>query len=101
MSNRPRRPRPSFNFTEAGQHERQVPCPYCGHGLDGYTGITGDATPEPGDASLCVYCAGLLVFAEDLTPREPTEAELPELLESPELMTAQRAARKLIARRSR
>ena len=67
--------------------------------LDAWTGVEGKATPVPGDASVCIGCAGLLVFADDLTPREPTEAELPALIASPQLMLVQRAAHQLIAQR--
>lgn len=90
---------PPFQFTPPGEHDQTVPCPYCGHQLDAWTGITGDATPEAGDASICAYCAGLLVFADDLTPREPTETELAALVKDDPLRIAQRAMRQAITDR--
>jgi hypothetical protein len=62
-------------------------------------GVTGTASPAPGDASVCAYCAGLLVFALDLTVREPDEDELAEMVKSPHLLIAQIAAHAVIQRR--
>jgi hypothetical protein len=32
-------------------------CPTCERILDGFTAINGDRDPEPGDFSICLYCA--------------------------------------------
>jgi hypothetical protein len=38
--------------------------------------------PNPGDFTVCVYCDRLMVFKDDLTLREPTNAEAIEADES-------------------
>jgi len=43
-------------------------CPDCGYVMDAATAVSRkDATPKPGDASLCLKCGALLRFADDLT----------------------------------
>lgn len=42
-------------------------CPTCKHQLDGFTDTNNQgATPSPKDASVCLYCAELLEFDDDL-----------------------------------
>lgn len=44
------------------------PCPACGKMLDSWTGAhlgsNEPPTPEPGDPTVCGYCATILVFAD-------------------------------------
>jgi hypothetical protein len=87
-------PRPWFIITP-GRDQPSCPCPYCGAKLDAVTGVTGVDRPQPGDPSICAYCAGLLVFALDGTVREPDEHELAVLINHQQLMVAQRAVRSL------
>jgi hypothetical protein len=56
------------------------PCPHCGKILDAWTGASLGSkeppTPEPGDPTICAYCAALLVFADyHGRLREPTVEE--------------------------
>jgi hypothetical protein len=37
-------------------------CPQCAELLDGATAMGEDAVPEPGDISVCCYCAEILQF---------------------------------------
>lgn len=60
-----------------------APCPYCGSKLDAATDPYGDARPKPGDASVCWYCAGVLVFGDDLAVRLPTDEERATFLLDP------------------
>jgi hypothetical protein len=57
-----------------------VACPSCGTECDGHTQSRGEPhAPEPGDVTLCFYCAQLAFF----TPtglRAATDAERAELL---------------------
>lgn len=66
-------------------------CPSCGHTLDAATSADRtqpDATPSPGDWNVCINCAVLLVFKEDLTCRAVTAEELQKAIaEHPELQT--------------
>lgn len=53
-------------------------CPVCQSQLNGATPADfGDARPEPGNISLCINCAAVLVFADDLTLRAPRPGEVP------------------------
>lgn len=37
-------------------------CPRCKEKVDGWTGVTGQEAPKPGDVSVCFACGELLVF---------------------------------------
>ena len=70
-------------------------CPFCGHKLD--AAMAGDpkypdVIPKPGDVSVCISCASVLVFADDLTVRAPMPGEI-EM--TPALRRAQDAVRAL------
>jgi hypothetical protein len=56
----------------------QHPCPYCAHLLDAVTPTPANpnATPSEGDITVCIECACVLIFKEDLTVRKPTQPEL-------------------------
>jgi hypothetical protein len=76
-------------------------CPWCGHRLDAAMAADHDkpdAAPKPGDVSVCISCAQILVFADDLTLRAsmPGEIEL-----TPALRRAQQAVRMLDRRTMR
>lgn len=44
-------------------------CPSCGELIDANTNIDGnkEVTPGPGDLSLCIYCATMLEYEDNLT----------------------------------
>lgn len=77
-------------------------CPYCGHNLD--AAMSGnpknpDAVPKPGDVSVCISCASVLVFKPDLTLRGelyPGEVPINEVIRR-----AQQAVRMLDRRKMR
>ena len=50
-------------------------CPYCSHTFNRASDLKQEPTPREGDFSVCIYCAGLLVFNADLSVRKPTEYE--------------------------
>jgi hypothetical protein len=52
-------------------------CPYCDTHLDAITPGPGnpDATPEPGDITVCIGCCHVLVFDRDMKTRKPTVQE--------------------------
>lgn len=52
-----------------------VLCPYCGHTLDAATEAGGSAVPVGGDFTVCIRCAGLLVFDAALRPTKPALGE--------------------------
>ena len=52
-------------------------CPWCYAFVDGATVITDDEKllPVGGDVSICLYCARVGVYEDDLTIRKPTPEE--------------------------
>ena len=47
-----------------------------------------DAAPTPGDVAICLDCAHIHIYADDLTLRQPTGAEVVEIAGDPELVKA-------------
>jgi hypothetical protein len=75
------------------------PCPYCDAPLDAATSPKG-YEPSPGCFSVCINCAQLLVFRDDLSLRAATTAEIKEIEEAhpkfvAEITIMQRAVRSL------
>lgn len=96
----PRRPR-----LQATSHRVvESSCPNCGNKADAATAVGNvDLTPRPGDYTVCVCCGHVLVYADDLKVREPTEKEIDRIAGHPILLEAQRIAavwRKLKAARN-
>ena len=54
----------------------QAKCPLCGHTLDAASGVNTDASPDPGDYSVCIGCASPLTYRDDLTLRALTAPEI-------------------------
>jgi hypothetical protein len=50
-------------------------CPTCGYRMDAATPVDGDATPSPGDYTLCIFCSETLVFEKDLKVHKITPEE--------------------------
>jgi len=79
--------------------ENQLPecqCPYCEAKLDTATDLKTNVMPKPGDISVCINCAQVLVFADDLTLRKPQPGEITM---TPEIELYQKAVRGLDRRR--
>lgn len=70
---------------------RASPCLHCGRQLSGATAVGDDAAPTPGDATVCIYCGHIMVFAEDLKLRNPIAAEIDDLAGDERILTVQRA----------
>lgn len=51
-------------------------CPECGQKLDGATAIDCEATPKPGDITMCAYCCAFLTYTDDMALRLLTELEI-------------------------
>ena len=70
-------------------------CPNCGVPLDRVShAADAKATPSPGDLTVCLYCAHLLAFDDELQMRELTEAEKVEAAGCPELLRTMEFVRK-------
>lgn len=63
-------------------------CPYCGKKHNATTSTTGDHLPKPGDITICIECANVLLFNDDLTTRKPTDNELEEIMHFPFVVEA-------------
>jgi len=53
-----------------GDTQHRIPgksCPDCGKVLDATSGSDHDNAPRPGDYGVCIYCAGIHQFADDLS----------------------------------
>lgn len=59
-------------------------CPSCGHKIDAATSAYGDYEPAEGDISLCIRCANVSIFGNDLTLRRPSMLEFNRLLDDQE-----------------
>ena len=72
-------------------------CPSCGAINDAATDPTGKAAPKPGDISLCFRCGHLCAFADDLTLRALTDAEMIDIAGDPMIVAINNARGKLHA----
>jgi hypothetical protein len=63
-------------------------CPYCAYELDAASTVPGvpDASPNSGDVTICIACAGVMIFQQDLSVRKPTEVELAVVLADPDVL---------------
>lgn len=60
---------------------KSSPCPYCGYIVDS---ASGNGTPEKDCISICIKCAGLSQFNEDLTLRKIDEDAYRVIIEDDE-----------------
>lgn len=51
-------------------------CPYCNNRLSAATHATEAVSPKPGDLSVCIHCASVLVFDALLRPSKPAPEQL-------------------------
>lgn len=62
-------------------------CPSCSKTLNACTNTSGSSEPEPGDFTLCLYCAAICCFTESLSLRLATPTDLRELdFKQPEML---------------
>lgn len=54
-------------------------CPSCGKECDSATGSNNDSVPNPGDITVCFYCASLLKFGSDMALEELPDEEYMDL----------------------
>ncbi len=63
-------------------------CLNCGKRLDCATHV-GPHQPKPGDATICLDCGHIMVFAQDMTLRNPTDEEMLTIAGDREILAAQ------------
>lgn len=79
-------------------------CPHCGAKLDRATNADGDEVqPNAGDATICLHCAGVMVYGDDLKPRLMNELEIDGMDENTKRVLArgQRLVLQFIASRGK
>lgn len=79
-------------------------CLACGMKIDAATptpDFPDSATPGPGDIALCLDCAHIMIYADDLTLREPTGEEIFEIAGDPDIIRAVDAIGELKRREGR
>jgi hypothetical protein len=69
-------------------------CLSCGRELDAATSLHG-ATPNSGDITVCMKCGHVMAFADDLTVRALTDAEMYDIAGDKEVLTVQRLLHEL------
>ncbi len=52
-----------------------ITCPECHYVANRCAGVATESRPVPGDLSLCIACAAIAVFDDELRLRRPTEEE--------------------------
>lgn len=74
-------------------------CPSCNAFINGASPAkTNDASePSNGDFTVCIYCAGLAVYNEDLTLRKPSEEEMKIAASNTEIIKMKYVVRQVIA----
>jgi hypothetical protein len=58
-------------------------CPHCFYMFDRASDLAGEAVPVPGNWTICINCASVLRFKEDMTVRAIDEMERAQLEASP------------------
>lgn len=56
-------------FDAQGRRLPVMKCPTCQHPMDAATRMLGQERPRPGDLSVCLKCAEVLVFQPDMSMR--------------------------------
>lgn len=72
-------------------------CPYCGKSFNAAANMKNTVRPRPGDWSVCIACAAVLVFNEDLTVRKPTAQESEQSTTIPQIFKMQMIVRARLA----
>jgi hypothetical protein len=74
-------------------------CPKCHAKVDAVTAIDGEQRmPEPGDVGVCSICGSLMIYDAGDVIRSPTDAEMRELADEPDILAAQAAVHRLRGR---
>ena len=68
-----------------------APCLNCGALNDSASRLEDDREPHPGDVAICFDCHHLMVFADDMTMRNPNDTEIVEMAGDEDLVRHMRA----------
>jgi hypothetical protein len=73
---------------------KETLCINCGAALDAATGTeAGQDAPTPGSITICLYCGHLMAFADDLSFRPLSDAEIAEVAGDKRIIEVQKARR--------
>lgn len=71
--------------------QKQI-CPHCGYLFDAVSATDMDVEmPKPGDASICLNCAEIMMFLTPTTFRKPTEDEAQAIRDAAEWIDVRRS----------
>ena len=59
-----------------------------------------DRIPTPGDMSVCMYCGHLMAFADDLSFRPLTDAEIVSAAGDPEILFCQKVRQMVLEKKA-
>jgi DNA-directed RNA polymerase subunit RPC12/RpoP len=80
------------------KHAAEYLCLGCGKGLDGSMSVNNDATPSPGDLSICFYCGHLQAYGDNGF-RALTDEEMADVAGDPMILRAQAARAEAMEKR--
>lgn len=60
----------------------ESPCPGCGYVMDAATGINGGESPVPGNLTICIKCASVSKYDEELLLVPVTSEEMSEICDT-------------------
>jgi hypothetical protein len=70
-------------------------CLNCGKVTDAASSVGTEATPEPGDISICLYCGHIMAFTDALTMRELNDEEIVRIAGDLRIVAIQTARKKV------
>jgi hypothetical protein len=76
-----------------GRRTRVLPsrCLNCDKLLDATTGVDHRQAPRPGNYTICISCGHLMAFADDLSLRNLTDAEMIDIAGDPAVLAIMHA----------
>jgi hypothetical protein len=63
-------------------------CLHCDKVMDRATGHNNDEAPQPGAIAICAYCGHIMMFDNNLSFREITDAEAVDIAGDPTVLSA-------------
>lgn len=70
-------------------------CLHCGYHINAASGLTGAATPEPEDVTVCLNCGNWMQFDENLSVRLPDDKAKAFIDSDPDCQRIQQTLREL------
>lgn len=74
-------------------------CSGCGEVFDRASCVGEDKAPRPGDVTVCIRCGHIMAFANDLSFRELTDAEMRAVAGDKRLIALQKARNMVMSKK--